>query len=64
MSAQRFSYVALERIRPGSKWVCYENDYAKLEWQDALQSKPSYEELFNATQIVIAEVQAELNIEG
>jgi hypothetical protein len=57
MSEQRFSYEALNRLRPGAKWKCDDNDYANLIWEDD-STIPTFEELLAETLIVIGEVEA------
>lgn len=57
MSDQKFSYVALETIRPNAKWECYDNDYQNLVWLDLIQQKPAFEELDIATKKYVDDIE-------
>ena len=46
--------LAVQQCRPGAEWLCGET-YESLEWLDAVQSKPTLEELEAAYQVVVAQ---------
>jgi len=58
MSEQKFSYEALNRLRPNANWKCDDNDYANLVWEDD-STIPTFEELWAETLTVIGEVDAQ-----
>lgn len=50
--------IALHKCRPGAQWSNYNDDYSLLVWQDAYQSKPTYQELVAAHAEAVAEINA------
>ena len=46
--------LAVQQCRPGAEWLCGET-YESLEWLDAVQAKPTLEELEIAYQEVVAQ---------
>lgn len=60
MSDKRFSYEALNKIRPGAKWECFANDWENLVWKDDKQTKPTWDELSLATEVYIQELNSKL----
>ena len=50
---------ALSALRPNAQWVLYDEDYARLNWLDETQSKPTEDEV-NA-EIARQEQQAPLD---
>jgi hypothetical protein len=38
------SYI-LNYLRPGAKWMCWENDPLQIEWNDTEQVQPTLEEI-------------------
>lgn len=50
----------LNTIRPGASWQMWENDYARLEWKDKVQAKPTLAEIEAAWPAVDASTTAEV----
>lgn len=50
--------MAITRIRPNCRWIIYENDLTKLEWQDEETPRPNDAEIIAEHDRLVAEWQS------